>query len=320
MKYEEIFPGLYRIEGRAPCEWVVPTSSYLIIGEEAFLIDPGYKTESLPLVLKELLPAGMGLHILLTHGHIDHYESFSLLKRAFQAKIYVHPKDIKKVSIGGALKEVLLKKEEVQSHWRSLGFMDLEVVWKELGTIQALYVDPIEEVLPLPSSWKISQSEELRVIHTPGHTSGSVSFWWPNRSLLFSGDILLPWDQETWLSGPCFGEKGAFLEDYERSLKKIANLSPKLILPGHGEPFSKVKKRILEIHRKKNQRKKEILEALDRDEKLTAYSLSLRLGDKPKGYPRIFHVGMIFELLKELERENLLSSETEDGVILWRRV
>jgi hypothetical protein len=29
---------------------------------------------------------------------------------------------------------------------------------------------------------------------------------------------------------------------------------------------------------------------------------------------------MIFELLKELERENLLSSETEDGVILWRRV
>ena len=319
MKYQEILPGLYKIEGKAPCEWVVPGSSYLIVGEKSFLIDPGYKNESLPLLLEELLPSGAELQVLLTHGHIDHYESYLEIKRTFGTTIYVHPRDVKKVSIG-ALREVLSRKEEVQSHWRSLGFMEFEEVWKELGTIQALYVDPINEVLPSPPTFKISESEELRVIHTPGHTSGSVSFWWPKRNVLFSGDILLPSDQETWLSGPCFGEEGAFWEDYERSLKKIANISPKLILPGHGEPFSNVTERISEIYLKKNKRKKEILNAFEKNEKLTAYSISLRVGDKPKGYPRLFHVGMIFELLKELETENLLKSEIREGVILWRKL
>jgi len=319
VKYQRIFPGLYRIKGKAPFEWLMPSSSYLIVGEKTFLIDPGYKNESLPLVLKELLPSGAELQILLTHGHIDHYESSFEIKRTFGATIYVHQRDVKKVSIG-ALREVLSRKEEVQSHWRSLGFMEFEEVWRELGTIQALYVDPIDEVLPLPPSLKISESEELRVIHTPGHTSGSVSFLWSKRSVLFSGDLLLPSDQETWLSGPCFGEEDAFLEDYERSLKKIANISPELILPGHGEPFSNVTERISEIYLKKKKRKKEILNAFEKNEKLTAYSISLRLGDKPKGYPRLFHVGMIFELLKELEKENFLKSEIRDGVILWRKV
>jgi len=46
------------------------------------------------------------------------------------------------------------------------------------------------------------------------------------------------------------------LEDYERSLKKIANISPELILPGHGEPFSNVTERISEIYLKKKKRKK----------------------------------------------------------------
>ncbi len=71
---------------------------------------------------------------------------------------------------------------------------------------------------------------KLKVIHTPGHTAGSISLFNEAKSILFSGDTVFS-DGVGRTDIP--GGNPAMLEE---SLKKLAGLKVKQILPGHGEP------------------------------------------------------------------------------------
>jgi glyoxylase-like metal-dependent hydrolase (beta-lactamase superfamily II) len=68
----------------------------------------------------------------------------------------------------------------------------------------------------------------LRVVHTPGHSPGSICLWSEEEGLLFSGDTVY--------AGPLYAQ----LEDsdfaaYKRSMKRLAGLAPglRIVLPGH---------------------------------------------------------------------------------------
>jgi glyoxylase-like metal-dependent hydrolase (beta-lactamase superfamily II) len=69
---------------------------------------------------------------------------------------------------------------------------------------------------------------QLRTIHTPGHTSGSVCYWEARRGLLFTGDTVfargIPGDITV------SGSKG----DQVSSIERLIVLRPRLLLPGHG--------------------------------------------------------------------------------------
>ena len=71
----------------------------------------------------------------------------------------------------------------------------------------------------------------LQVIATPGHTPDSISLWDAANGLLFTGDMYYP--------GPIFlFRPETDLDAYEASIKKMAALKAKLLLPAHNVPVA----------------------------------------------------------------------------------
>ena len=137
----------------------IGTNTYLLEEEgKALLIDPASKAEKLfPLLEgKELLA------ILLTHGHFDHIKAVDGLVKEYRIPVYLHP-------------------------------ADTEIATSEELYKQNMYRFGISARITVPLTGL--QEGELKigpfsceVIHTPGHTPGSVLFRFGEE--LFSGDTL----------------------------------------------------------------------------------------------------------------------------------
>lgn len=178
------------------------TNCYLVYCRETLecaIIDPGAEADRIfPVVAEfELRP----VLILNTHGHIDHTGANKDIKEKFNIPLLIHPQD----------RPLLEKVQQFE-----LSFF--------LGAKES---PPADRFLEDSEVISVGRSS-LRVIHTPGHTPGSVSLL--GDGVLFSGDTLF-----------CGGVgrtdlPGGSLRDLEESIKtKILTLSPEIIvLPGHG--------------------------------------------------------------------------------------
>ena len=161
------------------------------------IIDPGDEGER---IAREAQAFGIRPGaVLLTHGHIDHTNAADLLREQFGAKVYCHRLDAPMVR--GEDGESLFGLERVPCE------IDREV---EDG-----------EVIRIGES-------EFKVLHTPGHTQGSVCYILDG--LVFSGDTLFMGSiGRTDLPG------GSDYQMTESLQKKIAALDGKMIVyPGHG--------------------------------------------------------------------------------------
>ena len=142
---------------------MVAANSYIIKdieSGEAAVIDAGMYNSRFEAAIKS-----MGIeklkYILLTHGHFDHIMGVQKLKRAFGGEIVIHENDADCLSDS---------KKSLSAKW---GFMcpkfDCDVTVKN-GDILTL------------------GNETIEVLHTPGHTIGSVCY--KTDKIIFSGDTL----------------------------------------------------------------------------------------------------------------------------------
>lgn len=119
-----------------------------------------------------------------------------------------------------------------------------------------------EEEIPLPDNHQYSfitdgqmfeaDGATLKAIHTPGHTTDHIILHLEEENAIFSGDCIL-------------GEGSTVFEDlhdYMLSLKKILDINPKVIYPGHGPAIMNPKDKIEEYIAHRNQREAQILAAL----------------------------------------------------------
>lgn len=138
------------------------TNSYLImsdIDKIAVLIDAGGGVDKID---KYLTENGVKLvALLLTHGHFDHMTVTNKLKEKHGLKIYIHKAD-----------EVMLKDKS------------------NLNCIPGLNVEKCDADILLNGGETLSFGEmSLKVMHTPGHSKGSVTYIL-NDKFMFCGDTL----------------------------------------------------------------------------------------------------------------------------------
>ncbi|MCI6289933.1 MAG: MBL fold metallo-hydrolase [Clostridiales bacterium] len=166
-------------------------NAYCIDGE--LLIDPG---DDLPTLAR--LAGGIKA-ILLTHGHFDHMLAAEELQKRTGVPVYVHPLDAPMLSDA------------------SLSAYNPEV-----------------SSLPQPGHIACTAYPEslfgFRVLHTPGHTPGSVCLYHEGEKVLFSGDTLFR-------AG--FGRTdlaGGSMHQLLSSLRTLLALPRDVrVYPGHGE-------------------------------------------------------------------------------------
>jgi hydroxyacylglutathione hydrolase len=136
-----------------------------VIGDEktheAMVIDPGDQIEG---ILEVLRQEKLTLkQIVITHAHIDHVGGAMKLKAATGAPILMNQNDY-----------ALLKMLDMQAAW---------VGMRPPGTVQ------VDEAVGQGHVLKIGNISS-NVIHTPGHTEGSICVYFPAEKKLIAGDTL----------------------------------------------------------------------------------------------------------------------------------
>ena len=160
--------------------------------------------------------------IVLTHPDIDHSGSVARLKTLTGAKVAIHELDAPRLAGEKKLKEVK---------------GPLGPVFGAMGAFMRF--TPVKPDVLLRDS---SSLLDLQVIHTPGHTEGSICLLRQNEAM-FVGDAMKT-DSKGRPRLPS-GAMTANMEQAKESLKKISDYSYEALLPGHGPPIASGASRVM---------------------------------------------------------------------------
>lgn len=172
-------------------------------GCEAFVIDPSISEKRILSCLEE---HGLSLAgILLTHGHFDHIFCAEELRDKTGAPLYVHELDSEMLT-------------------------DSKKNAYSLFTGGSFVIKPADKLLSDGDEIPLGD-EKIKVIHTPGHTKGSVCY--DTGDILITGDTLF---SEGFGRYDLYGGSITQLKDSLSSLFKMAERENRWIYCGHGEP------------------------------------------------------------------------------------
>ena len=168
---------------------------------EAIVVDPG---ENVPEILTRLAAHKLTLkQIIITHGHIDHVGGAVRLKRVTGAPIFLNQYDLPQLAM-----------MEVQAGW-------LGVETPEVAPPDASAEDGTRVGLPNLSA---------EVLHTPGHTEGSICLYFAPHQLLIAGDTLFAGSiGRTDLPG---GDGRKIIRSIRERLLTLPDQTK--VIPGHG--------------------------------------------------------------------------------------
>ena len=222
----ELVPGVHGIRSRGVGR------AYLVVeGDRVTLIDTGTRGNA-GTILAAVASLGRRptdiRRVVLTHWHPDHTGGLAALLDRTGAETMAHGLDAPLVRGAAAPPQ-------------SLGE-------RLLAPLLGLFVPP---ALPARVDRELADGDEIgclggmRVVHTPGHTAGSISLFSRSRRLLFTGDAAMN------LWGVRRHPAVQDATEAKRSLKRLASLDVDVALFGHGEPIARnAGRRFRELARK----------------------------------------------------------------------
>lgn len=265
----EIIPGIYWFK----LPMIITDESglsfvnvYAIRGKDGFLlVDTGWNTEeSFAALSKGMAEIGAGVkdisQILVTHVHPDHYGMAGRVKKISGASLAMHhiEKDFiepRYVSMESLLNQIdlLLMANGVPA--KMIKNLSNATVGLER------YVVPTQPDIILHDGEIVSTGLfTFQVIWSPGHSSGHICLYEPERKVFLSGDHILPTITPNVSIHPQAIENP--LGRYFDSLNSLKKLEVERALPGHEKPFTDFRNRIDTILKHHEQRNREILAAL----------------------------------------------------------
>ena len=190
------------------------------------IIDPGHVVnESRAKCLETLMasmqkdgvkPEAIGL-IVNTHSHLDHCEANTALAY---------------MSVGNRANgdKALIALNSLEDEYR-------RTIGKQLHNMLGLSVEFEPDFYLEEGDLNLGQGEgrlHLQIMHTPGHSPGSISIYWPQNKVLITGDVVF---------NGSVGRTdfpGCDSKALKQSIEKLSELDVDYLLPGHSTEFGNI--------------------------------------------------------------------------------
>ena len=178
-------------------------NTYFIDGPSRVLIDPGHRAlfdhVQQGLAQLELSVNEIDL-VICTHAHPDHLEAVPLFKDT----------------------PTLFTLHETEWQWAA-------TIGKQMSAAYGIDIDDFRPDFFIKEGTLALDGLELDIIHTPGHSPGSVTLYWPLQKALFTGDLIF---KEGLGRTDLPGGDGSKLK---QSIKGLKDLDAAWLLAGHGD-------------------------------------------------------------------------------------
>ena len=223
VRFEQVHERVYRVPSVFGGGNV--TNVYIVRGAQTAIIDTGVLGTPTRDVTPALASLGLALGdvdlVINTHGHTDHLGGNAELKDA-GAEILLHRDDLWRASSNERVGRDMFDLHmvlELEAVGRAQEAMTLQLLGREVQ---------VDRILEDGDVVDLGADVRLQVIHTPGHTEGSVCFWWEREDILFTGDAIQGRG----------GAKGGlpilqYPLDYVRSLQRVRDIGASTLLMGH---------------------------------------------------------------------------------------
>lgn len=305
--------------------YVGDVNVYLIREDPLTLIDVGPKTAD----ADEALRYRLGQHginisdirrIVLTHAHEDHCGLAKQVRdEAKDAAILVH--DWETGHLFGRLAQEHQQRLLVRAGVPHTVIEEMRSLYEKISLLTDALDDGEFESLQDDMELEFG-SGSLRVLHTPGHTPGSCSFFREANRTIYCGDCVLKRiTPNPVLSPDPVDPERRFpsLAEYRVSLAKVRNHKPTLVHGGHGEPVTDFEEIFNRYIRAIDDRQKRVISLVDRGDS-TAFDVARDLFPNSFGHDvhRFLAISEAVAHLDLAESENKIGLEMKDGVENYR--
>ena len=230
MLYPNVVAGVHRVEDAFTNWYVIETDGRLTV------VDAGVPSswDSLHALLRAIDRSPDDIQaVVLTHAHFDHVGFAERARRELGVPVYVHENDAPLTRHPWRYDH-----ERPRAPYFATQVKAMPIV-AALARHRAFFPPAVKEVirfdggtLPVPGS--------PNVVFSPGHTLGHCALHLPDRDVLLAGDALVTLDPYTARKGPRLVARAA-TADAERNLRTLdalANTGARVVLTGHGEPWT----------------------------------------------------------------------------------
>lgn len=196
---KKIHNGVYHVTDSGCSVYLVNTHSH----EGLVLIDCGMNINQIKNIKEFNLDPMDIKHCIITHNHIDHIAAcYELEKLVKGIKFYAHELDAKAIEEKGY-------DDLTAASWYGVSYKPVKLDRKFKKEKEELEIGSLK----------------FHIIHTPGHTPGSISVFLEvkDKKILFGQDI----------HGPFSKDFNSDLEDYQKSMKKLLDLEADMLCEGH---------------------------------------------------------------------------------------